>query len=584
MGKHIKAWNVLTRLLFICIFAISIGVFYLTRSGRGYTDFIINVGFAVLAAFFLILYYAGCARPTARVAAALSKVTDSILRSSETPKELWNRFGQNPAPFDEQRLDDRYTAYLREVRRLQKQNSVTADCRIGDYIDEELLYSTVNKSFCDQMSGILTGLGILFTFIGLVYGLSNFDAASVDAMQTSTQALMAGIKIAFLTSIFGLIYSLLFGLTYKKLLKDTLETLYDFQDVFEESVRPANEHGAENAMLRLQMEQNAALQTFGSNVGDQVSQTLVALLQPTAETLQHTITQYVSVAMEDQRASLDRVVRYFLDGMNSSMGNIFGQLKNRTEELARWEQSMIDSISVFANGLSDSTRGLSDAQDQALAITRNLSEYTSAVRALTDAQNSAMEEMRKLLSDYQEQHAQEEEYLRSITAAADAAASNAKDTRSLTEYIAAIAAGVQQANADSTREIANAGRDLTRSAEDIRGVAKMVSADMTAASGKLQLAMDSLDDSLTRSLHDSLAVMDDSIDRLSNCLNSVTAAAGSVSQAMKSLPKALTSTETDIRSTSKALDSELKLLTKAMSETQKALTRFNTDISRHAEF
>ena len=582
MGKHIEAWNALTRLLFIVIFAISIGIFYLMRTGQGYTDFIINVVFAVLAAAFLIVYYASCARPTARIAAALSRVTENILSSKETPKELWTRYGQNPTLFENRRLDERYTAYLREVRRMQKQNSLTADCRIDDYIDEELIYSTVNKPFCDQLGGILTGLGILFTFIGLVYGLRNFDTASVEMMQTSTQALMAGIKIAFLTSIFGLIYSLLFGITYKKLLKDALETLYDFQDTFEESVRPSNEHGAENAMLRLQMEQNTALQTFGSNVGTQVSAALVNLLQPTLDTLQSTITQYVSVAMEDQRAGLEKVVRYFLDGMNTSMGNIFVQLKNRTEELARWEQSMIDSISLFAGGLGDTTRNLSEAQEQALRITGTMAGYSDALQKVTASQQSVIDGLRTLMSDYQTAHRQEAEYIHALSAATDAAAANTSDSRRLAEAMTAISAGIQQMSSESAHEVASAGREISRAAESIRSISQTVTADMTAASAQLKAAVGGLDNSLTLRLTDSITVLDDGIDRLTRSLSGVTAASDSITRAMEAAPRAVTGSDADFRSTSKAIDAELKLLLRAVSETQRNLNHFNSEMGRHS--
>jgi hypothetical protein len=309
MGNRIKGWNVLSRVLFILVFVASLGVFYLTHTGEGYTDLVINLAFDLVAALFLVIYFAGCARPVAKVASALSRVTDEIVQSPDDTKTLWERFSKNTAPFGNDRLDERYAAYIRQTRRQQKQNSLTVNCSIEDYIGEDLIYTTINKSFCDQLGGIMSGLGILFTFIGLVYGLRNFDASSVDMMQSSTQALMAGIKIAFLTSIFGLIYSLLFGLTYKKLLKESLEAVYEFQDVYTEDVRPANDHGAENALIRLQMEQNAALEKFGASVGEQVSEAIITLMQPTVEQMQNTLTQYVTVSMEDQRSGMEKVIR-----------------------------------------------------------------------------------------------------------------------------------------------------------------------------------------------------------------------------------------------------------------------------------
>ena len=46
MGNRIKAWNLLSRVVFILVFAASIGVFWLTRTGEGFLDFVINLVFA----------------------------------------------------------------------------------------------------------------------------------------------------------------------------------------------------------------------------------------------------------------------------------------------------------------------------------------------------------------------------------------------------------------------------------------------------------------------------------------------------------------------------------------------------------
>ena len=580
MGNRIKAWNLLARLMFILVFAASLGVFYLTRSGEGYADLIINLTFAVIAALFLIGYFAGCARPLARMAAALARVTERLEDSDEDRKTLWMRYSQNTAPFENRRLDERWCAYLRETRRMQKQNALTVDCRIEDYIGEDLLYTTVNKPFCDQLSGIMSGLGILFTFIGLVYGLRNFDASTVDVMQSSTQALMAGIKIAFLTSIFGLIYSLLVGLVYKKLLKDSLQVLYDFQDVYTEAVRPSNEHAAENAMLRLQMEQNASLQKFGSSVGEQCSQAIVSMMTPVVQELQRTITQYVSVAIEDQRADMDRVVRYFLDSMNTSLGNVFGQLKNRTEELAAWEKDMIESISSLTAGVGRTYQDLADAQTNTQRIIASMASYTGSIESLTAAQRKVVEDMQQLMDSYQRLHQQEEAYIRSIAAAAEDAAKNAQSSRRATESVAAIAAGIQSANTDSARQITTAGQLMSQSAENIRVMTQTVTGDITAAADRLERAATDLDSSLARTVGDNLAMMDDGISRLSNCLSGVTTALNSVSGTMRTLPKTVSGVESDVKATAKSIDSELKQLLKAVSDTQKSMSRFSAELDR----
>ena len=583
MGNRIKAWNVLSRVLFIIVFAASLAVFWFTRTGRGYMDLIINLVFAAAAAIFLIIYFAGSARPLARVAAALSDVTEDIEESGDDPKKLWERYGRNEKPFGNRRLDERYGAYVREMRRLQAQNSLTADCRIEDYINEELLYTAVNKPFCDQLGGIMSGLGILFTFIGLVYGLRNFDASTVDVMQSSTQALMAGIKIAFLTSIFGLIYSLLIGLSYKKLMRDSTAVLYKFQDTFTEYVRPTNEHGAENAMLRLQMEQNAALQSFGANIGDQVSEAIITLMQPVVRELHDTITQYVTVAIEDQRAGMEKVVRYFLDSMNSSLGNVFVQLKNRTEELSRWQKDMIDAITAMTAGTAKTGKDLAEAQALAVQITESMAAYTQSIEALTQEQREVTEHMERFIAERTQAQETETEYLRSIGQAAESAAASARESRQAAEAVSSIAAGIQAANAETAERITEAGRQITESAAAVARMSESVNADISSAAERLERAAGDLEGGLSRTVSDSVSMMDDSISRLTNCMNSVTGAANNVTQSFRTLPKTVSAADTDLKAVTKAIDTELKVVLKAVSDLQKNLNRFNADLERRAD-
>jgi hypothetical protein len=74
-----------------------------------------------------------------------------------------------------------------------------------------MIDSITKKDFSEQISGALTGLGILGTFIGLSIGLAKFNLGKnmdTNEMQTSISSLMNGIRAAFYTSIFGVGFSI----------------------------------------------------------------------------------------------------------------------------------------------------------------------------------------------------------------------------------------------------------------------------------------------------------------------------------------------------------------------------------------
>ena len=102
---------------------------------------------------------------------------------------------------------------------------------------------------------MLTSLGILGTFIGLVWGLKNFNPANYDAMTSSVASLVEGIKVAFLTSIYGLALALVYTYNMRSSYDSLIAALDDFLDKFHANVMPSAEMEAKNLMISFQQTQ-----------------------------------------------------------------------------------------------------------------------------------------------------------------------------------------------------------------------------------------------------------------------------------------------------------------------------------------
>jgi len=64
-----------------------------------------------------------------------------------------------------------------------------------------------HSRFLEHAPNVMTSLGILGTFVGIVIGLLNFDVQNIDA---SIRFLLEGMKTAFITSLVGMLCSILF--------------------------------------------------------------------------------------------------------------------------------------------------------------------------------------------------------------------------------------------------------------------------------------------------------------------------------------------------------------------------------------
>ena len=106
-----------------------------------------------------------------------------------------------------------------------------------------------SKRFTDYAATLLTSIGILGTFAGIVIGLLAFDTANIDG---SIPALLEGLKTAFITSVAGMfsavLFSLLSAVVFSELAVRRQKKLSD-EDV-EQGVQPEHIYKAMQAQYK----------------------------------------------------------------------------------------------------------------------------------------------------------------------------------------------------------------------------------------------------------------------------------------------------------------------------------------------
>ena len=105
----------------------------------------------------------------------------------------------------------------------QRVAAVSAQCRTAGYARHSLRYARIfneetvvekpgHAQLAELIPGLLTSLGILGTFIGLMQGLTNVDFSNAEGTIQSIPQLLSGMRFAFATSVAGISCSLLFNM------------------------------------------------------------------------------------------------------------------------------------------------------------------------------------------------------------------------------------------------------------------------------------------------------------------------------------------------------------------------------------
>ena len=150
--------------------------------------------------------------------------------------ESWLAVFKMDGLFHNKFLDRVFNEYKNKVTYQKENEEIATD--VEDFISEDLLALHTWQGVVHQIPGTLTGLGIIGTFIGLITGISNIGFTSVAAALESIEVLLGGIRVAFYTSIAGVIFSIMFNVLGRMIWNAMLREYGMFVETFHRLVIP----------------------------------------------------------------------------------------------------------------------------------------------------------------------------------------------------------------------------------------------------------------------------------------------------------------------------------------------------------
>ena len=178
--------------------------------------------------------------PCMQLASGFSTARQNIDQALEVQTaDVWFAVFKLDDPFRQKDLDELFRLYRDEAEQQKEGGEVISD--IEDWINEDSLSLRTWQGLVTQVPGILTGLGIIGTFVGLLLGISSIGFSSVEAALESIAVLLSGIKTAFYTSISGVILSILFNIFYRVLWNVLLREYGLFCEYFHRMIVPESE-------------------------------------------------------------------------------------------------------------------------------------------------------------------------------------------------------------------------------------------------------------------------------------------------------------------------------------------------------
>ena len=399
----------------------------------------------------------------------------------------------------------------------------------------------INLRLLDTAAGTLVGLGLLGTFLGLTLGIKDFDSSSTQNIQKSIQLLLSGMGTAFITSLVGMLLSMIYSLCDKywrnrlskhlHVLTKKLDSLYYIDDrtlddlneqalaksiastmkeVVEHEMRSVvnalnekltynsesgeatNIANAIREILKENQEQSKALKSFSTDLA-------IELNNGFDEVLSRQMQQRILPLMENVDATTKAIVEH-IDQMASQVSSpATDMIQTVVDEL---KNSMSEMMKEFSSGLSGSaTNELETLAHQLGTAAQSMADFPNNMAHISSTLQVTIEEVKNAVSEISHTSAnanstamqQMQEQITFATSAISAAIAEVKDVMS----------GISQSSQEQSNQM------VSKLADAAEKMGTFLSGTISTLSSSVQQSVKSITDDVNNKQADLIALQED---------------------------------------------------------------------------
>ena len=371
-------------------------------------DLVIYAAIAVVTVIAIIR----CLFPLRRATSRLRRAGKIIITENKQNKDKysWRDLG-----FLGDRMSGTWADFLQNTELRQAHGET---CDVSAYVNEETVIDTAGGvGLAEITPGLLTSLGILGTFLGLVRGLSGLQlsAANTEQLLAAMEQLIGGMSTAFLTSIAGVSCSLIFTLLNNHETARCQKAIDRFCEIFSLYAMP-KPVSDQTELLSLQKEQTAYLRQAAEEIGQKLAGQMEESIMRAMLPVQRSMDNFILAATKAQIEGMDRITQVFVQRMNVALGNEFDHLrqvladtgreqvrtqqemKAATEAIAHMTQDVIN-MHQLSQGVIEHFEGfVQEMQSSRLDLGRQTEQFAKALDQsahTTQLQASVLEQIQK---------------------------------------------------------------------------------------------------------------------------------------------------------------------------------------------
>ena len=253
------------------------------------------------------------------------------------------------------------------------------NCNVEDYVnDDTVIYSSGHAQLAEVIPGLLTSLGILGTFIGLMRGLGGLDVSDAAKTMESIPQMIGGMTFAFTTSIVGIGCSLIFNMLNRMAHGSATRAIDEFNDAFTDLVmqKPLEDHVL---MICQQEDRSALLRHLSADMSNRVSEGIVSSVEKSLLPVTQSMNHFILGQTQAQIDGVAGIANQFMAQMNRMLGNQFTQLGQTLSAVNQAQTISFDSMERTMAAADQILSGMQDVQSLTRRVMERFESYIGTI-------------------------------------------------------------------------------------------------------------------------------------------------------------------------------------------------------------
>lgn len=253
--------------------------------------------------------------------------------------------------------------------------------------DSTLLKEKMNKRLLDYVPQLLLAIGIFGTFLGLVLGLSGLDLSAGDNTQLNN--LIDGTKISFLTSLYGMYFSIAISTLMNFHIGDYEENILKIKNNLNKVFKQAL---AERSLIKIEKElgmiksMSGEIKNINEGMSVAIGKELISVIQSYNET------------NEKYMEAVTQIVKTNISGLAESVSSLFEEKMQKIfseEFVSKFENLNKNTLEIATNN----NRNIEEYKNEIEKISNSISITTET---LTSFCNGALKNYENVVEKYDE--------------------------------------------------------------------------------------------------------------------------------------------------------------------------------------